>query len=102
MVTGNYGECGAINYWGLPEGVRPAVSGHNSCFTWWPADFVPEVVVMVGISRETAGQIFTSVEQGAVHRSELAMPYEQQLPVWVCRGWKVAPAAARQAARVAI
>jgi hypothetical protein len=102
VVTGNYGECGAINYWGLPAGMRPAVSGHNSCYTWWPADFVPEIVVMVGGTREQAEQLFTSVELGALSRSELAMPYEREIPIWVCRGWKVDPAAARERARFAI
>jgi hypothetical protein len=102
VVTGNYGECGAINYWGLPPGVRPAVSGHNSCFTWWPADFVPEIVVLVGGTRERAEESFETVALGTVHDAEWAMPYERNLPVWVCRGWKVDPDAAREAARFAI
>jgi hypothetical protein len=102
VVANNYGECGAINYWGLPEGVRPAVSGHNSCFLWWPADFAPEVVVVVGGSREDAEQYFETVELGAVHRTRWAMPYERELSIWVCRGWKVDPALAREKARFAI
>jgi hypothetical protein len=102
VVTGNYGECGAINYWGLPAGVAPALSGHNSCFFWWPEDFVPEIVVLVGGSRARAEQLFETVELGAVHSAEWAMPSEQELPIWVCRGWKVDPAETRAAARFAI
>ena len=102
VVAGNYGECGAINYWGLPEGVPPAVSGHNSCFAWWPADQEADVVVALGISRERLESMFSSIEVGAVHRAPLAMPYESELPIWVCRGWKMPPAAAREAARFAI
>jgi hypothetical protein len=102
VVTGNYGECGAINYWGLPEGVRPAVSGHNSCNYWWPADFVPEVVVFVGVPRERALHWFHRVELGGTHRSEWAMPFESELPIWIGREWKGDPAAAREEARLAI
>lgn len=99
IVTDNYGECGAINYWGLPEGIRPAVSGHNSCFSWWPTDIKPTVVLLVGMSREHAEQDFTSVTPGATRRSKLAMPYEQEITVWICRGWKVDPEVVRQEER---
>lgn len=102
VVAQNYGECGAINYWGLPEGVRPAVSGHNSCYTWWPVDIEPGVVVIVGASRSSAERVFETVRLGGTHRSDLAMPYEQELSVWVCRGWRMTPAEAREAARFAI
>jgi hypothetical protein len=102
VIADNYGECGAINYWGLPEGVRPAVSGHNNCFLWWPSDFVPDIVVVVGGSREDAVKHFEKVELGAVHRSAWAMPYERELSIWICRGWKIDPAEARERARFAI
>ena len=99
VVTGNYGECGALNHWGLSEGVRPAVCGHNSCHGWWPADYAPEFVVAVGVSRSRLEEIFASLEAVAVHRADLAMPYESELTVWICRDWKVAPAEARAGAR---
>ncbi len=102
VVTGNYGECGAINYWGLPEGVRPAVSGHNSCHTWWPADFEPAVVIVVGGSRERAEHYFDTVELAAVSEHELAMPYEQEIRIWVCRKPRMSAAEARAALRFAI
>jgi hypothetical protein len=102
VVTGNYGECGAINYWGLPEGTPPAVSGQNSCFTWWPAEPAPATVILIGVGREYAERLFVSVELGAVHRNALAMPYERELAIWICRGWKVDPDQARAEARFAI
>jgi hypothetical protein len=99
VVAGNYGECGALNYWGLADGVPPAVSGHNSCYDWWPADYVPELVVVVGVSRARLEEIFADIEVAAVHRADLAMPYESELTVWLCRDWLVDPAAARERAR---
>ncbi len=99
VLAGNYGECGALNYWGLSEGVRPAVSGHNSCHGWWPADFAPDLLVAVGVPRSRLEEVFDSVEAVAVHRAGLAMPYESELTVWICRGWKVTPAEAREGAR---
>lgn len=102
VVTGNYGECGALNYFGMSPGMRPAVSGHNSCWTWWPADLEPEVVVLVGVSQGRADALFYSVTTAAVHRSDLAMPYEREIPILVCRGWKITPREAREGARFAI
>jgi hypothetical protein len=99
VVTNNYGECGAINYWGLPEGVPPAVSGHNNCYLWWPADFTPEVVVLIGDTRKNAERYFESVQPAAVHRNRWAMPFESELTIWICRGLKLPAAELRERAR---
>ena len=102
VLAANYGECGAINYYGLPAGIPAAVSGHNTCFLWWPADYVPDVVILVGFSRKTADKLFDSVELAATHTSRWAMPYEQDLPVWLCREPKYAWERIRKAMRFAI
>jgi hypothetical protein len=87
IVAGNYGECGAINYWSrkLDLGLPAAVSGHNSCFTWWPEQGDWTVILIVGGSRERLEGMFADVTLGAVSEHPLAVPFEQRIPVWVCR-----------------
>jgi hypothetical protein len=102
VFTDNYGECGAINYWGLPEGAPAAVSGHNSCYSWWPADFEPSVYVAVGESRERWELSFEEVELATVHHDEQAMPFEQEIAIWLCRKPVIPHREFRQRQRFAI
>ena len=99
IVAGNYGECGAINYFARGTGLPTAVSGHNSCWSWWPEEGIPEVVLVVGESRETLELFFEQVEAGGQRSFPLAMPSEKDLTVWVCRGFKLDPAQLRDRAR---
>jgi hypothetical protein len=99
IVTGNYGECGAINYYARGFDLPPAVSGHNSCWSWWPEDGSWEVVLVAGVSRQTLEEFFENVEAGGRRTSEMAMPSERDLTVWVCRGWKLDPGRLRALAR---
>ncbi len=47
IYTANYGEAAAINELGPPEGLPPAVSGHNSEWFWGPGAADPSTVVAV-------------------------------------------------------
>jgi len=95
IVTGNFGECGAINYFARGYGLPPVVSGHNSCWSWWPEEGDWEVVLIVGGSRERAEQVFERVEAGGRRTSQMAMPYERNITIWICRGWKQDPGQVR-------
>jgi hypothetical protein len=102
IVASNYGECGAINYFGPDLGLPTAVSGHNSCFTWWPEDLEPSVVIVIGSSRERLEESFEDVEFGRQNESPWAMPYEGQAPIWICRNPRRPWSEIRAGARFAI
>ena len=89
----NYGEAGAIDYFGPSLGLRPAISGHNSYWLWGPRDCGRDVWIVIGDDRETLETIFDSVELGATFECDLCMPYEDDNPIWVGRGMKEDPAA---------
>ena len=85
LFAENYGEAGAIDYFGPRYGLPPAVCLHNSYHLWGPGKRAGKVVIAVGLSRGFLSKIFEEVEQSAVHVHEYAMPYESNLPVYVCR-----------------
>jgi hypothetical protein len=83
----NYGEAGALDVlgprFGLPEGRTQ--SGHNSYWLWGPGDASGDVMIVVGGSVHDNEAFFESVERVDVVRCEHCMPYERDLPIYVCR-----------------
>jgi hypothetical protein len=84
----NYGEAGAITYFGRKYGLPPAICGHNSYFLWGPGQKSGDVTITVGIPAEDLEDAFETVEQKATVISPYAMPYESDLPVNACLGRK--------------
>jgi hypothetical protein len=89
IVTSNYGEAGAINYYGRQLGLPPAVSQHNSFYLWGPGRTEPRMFVMVGSSAEDLQESFESVAPAARVVAPYAMPYETEDPIHVCRGLRI-------------
>ncbi len=83
VFGGNYGEAGAIDYFGPKLGLPAALSGHNSYWAWGYGDFDGEVLIL--ISGESPDWAFAEVEAAGKIHHEYAMPYENDLTVWVCR-----------------
>ena len=61
--AGNYGEAGAIEYFGPAYGLPPAVSGHNQYGFWGPGGNSNEVVVAIGYSDGFLRQFFDDVQR---------------------------------------
>jgi len=89
IFTSNYGEAGAIDFFGKKYGLPKAISGHNNYWLWGPGNHTGEIVITVGESLEDVKKTFDQVELGATVVSEYAMPYESDLPVYICRKPKV-------------
>jgi hypothetical protein len=94
VVTGNYGEAGAVARYGPDLGLTKVFSGHNGWWWWGPPD-VPQSrpVVAVGLSRDLLDRTCRSVQ--LVRRLDNGVELdndEQGEPVWLCRGlrapWK--------------
>jgi hypothetical protein len=85
IFAGNYGEAGAIDFFGKKYGLPKAISGHNNYWLWGPRDYSGEIMIVLGVGREDVQKAFEEVELGATVVSEYAMPYESNLPVFICR-----------------
>jgi len=84
----NFGEAGAINFFGRAYHLPRAISGHQNYYLWGTRGYTGEITIVVGGKRKDHEKIFSRVEQVAVIANEYAMPYESNLPVYVGRGIK--------------
>jgi len=85
----NYGEAGAIDLYGPRLGLPPASSGHNQYFLWGPHG-QGQPLLLLDQPDDRARTLCASLEpQGTVGSDPLAMPYENDVPMWLCRGLRV-------------
>jgi hypothetical protein len=89
IVGDNYGEAGALLYYGRGLDLPRVVSQHNSFYLWGPGNEAPVVFIIVGADLDDLRQAFESVEPAARIVAPLAMPYETADPICVCRGLKI-------------
>jgi 4-amino-4-deoxy-L-arabinose transferase-like glycosyltransferase len=87
VMAGNYGEAGAIERLAGRRGLR-AISGHNNYWLWGPDGATGDVLIVLTRNRARLEQFFTTVEQRSETDCGDCMPYENHLPIYVCRGLK--------------
>jgi hypothetical protein len=82
----NYGEAGAIDFFGRKYGLPKAISGHQNYFLWGPRGYTGELMIVIDDPvRNTLQDDFESVELAGVFHAEHVMPYEDHRGVFVCR-----------------
>jgi hypothetical protein len=85
----NYGEAGAIDFFGPRFGLPPTISGHQNYFLWGPRDWTGEVVLVLDTRDDDEREQFESVEDlGQIVSSPWAMPWEQRNHIYLCRHLK--------------
>jgi Dolichyl-phosphate-mannose-protein mannosyltransferase len=92
ILTSNYGEAAAVDFFGPRYRLPKAISGHNNYWLWGPGNATGDVVIVVGIAKTDLKDLqdsFEQVEQAATIVSPYASPSETSLPVYVCRHLKV-------------
>lgn len=80
----NYGQAGAIDFFGAKMGLPPAISGHQNYYYWGPRGYSGECMIVMGDRRERLEDLFGSVEFGGHVEHPLSMPY-QHFDVFICR-----------------
>lgn len=88
VFAGNYGEAGAINYFRSKYELPPAISEHNNFYFWGPGRATGKTILAIGIDPEEWKKEYASVTLAATIVSPYAMPYETNLPVYICLGLK--------------
>jgi len=77
----NYGEAGAIDFYGPRYGLPHAASGHNNYWLWGPPKDRGALVITVGESEEDVAKTYRSVTVVDRTRNEWCMPYENDVPI---------------------
>ena len=85
IIGNNYGEAGALEFYGPKLGLPPVVSAAGSFWYWGPGDRPGTVAVTLGEAREGLYRLYDSVEAGPHLVNPLTVMEEQDLTIYVCR-----------------
>jgi hypothetical protein len=85
LLAYNYGEAGAIDYFGKHYGLPIAISGHNQYGAWGPRGASGDVVIAIGFSKERLDRAFGEVTPFETISPEYALPEESGLTIYICR-----------------
>lgn len=87
----NYGQAGAIDFFGAKLGLPRAISGHQNYFYWGPGTYTGECMIVLDDTPDKLSTEFDSWEKVATVYHPYSMPY-QHFDVYLCRGlhWPLA------------
>jgi hypothetical protein len=85
VFCNNYGEASAINFFRKDYRLPEAISGHNSYWLWGFEKIDDPVVIIIGGNKEELLEMFEYVEEILIHKAKYAMPYENNLPIFIGR-----------------
>jgi 4-amino-4-deoxy-L-arabinose transferase-like glycosyltransferase len=88
IITGNYGEAGALQRYGAARGLPPVYSGQNTFHMWGPPPEEATTAIVVGVwDRQYLTPYFEQAEQAAIISNQAGVDNEEDgLPIWVARG----------------
>ena len=82
----DYGQAGAIDFFGPRYGLPPALSGHQTYFLWGPRNHSGNCMIVLDDKKEVLDQLFEHVEY--VGTSDNPYALERHIPVYLCKGAK--------------
>ncbi len=85
ILAYNFGEAGAVDFFGPRNGLPKAISGNNNYYLWGPRNYSGEVVISFGVPRADLEAIWGEVVPAATITHEYVVPDETNLPVYICR-----------------
>ncbi|HEX7571606.1 MAG TPA: glycosyltransferase family 39 protein [Bacteroidota bacterium] len=87
----NYGEAGAIDFFGKKYGLPHALCAHNSYWMWGPGERTGNIAIIVGHDRSVQDNMndlnrrYKHVELAGTTESKYSMPYENGRLLFLCR-----------------
>ena len=85
ILAYNYGEAGAVDYFGPTYGLPPAISGHNQYGLWGPRGYSGDSVIAIGLPESRLEKSFGEVTAMARVSPPHALPEERNLVIYLCR-----------------
>jgi hypothetical protein len=87
IFCGNYGEAGAIDFYGPKYGLPPAISGHQHYFLWGHRGYTGESVILIDDDPDPDRELWASLTKFDQRFHPYAMPSENS-PLFHGRGLK--------------
>ena len=88
IFANNYGEGGAIDFFGPKYGLPKAIGGHQNYWIWGPRQYTGESLIVLGEGDESNMQKYcTSYSIIGDAKDPLSRP-DEWLPIYHCRGFK--------------
>ena len=77
ILAGNYGEAGAIDFFGPRYGLPKAISGHQNYYYWGPRQYTGESIILLEWSLKRAQRWCRSVDRGPTIDPYYGMGWER-------------------------
>jgi hypothetical protein len=88
IFANNYGDAGAIDFFGPKYGLPKSIGGHQSYWIWGPREYTGESMIVLGEGHEENMQTkCTSYSIIGNTKDPLSRP-DDWLPIYHCRGFK--------------
>ncbi|HYW31262.1 MAG TPA: glycosyltransferase family 39 protein [Gemmatimonas sp.] len=85
LLAANYGEAGALEFYGPEFGLPRVVSPTGSFWFFGPGDKPGRVLVTLGVPQDTLAQIYTDIREAGRFDSQWMVPEERNVPILVAR-----------------
>lgn len=85
VLVRNYGEAGALEYFGRDIELPKVLCPHNNYYLWSKPGENVSVLLAYGYRREALEQYYGSVVEVGRFTHPYVMPYENDVPLYVCR-----------------
>ncbi len=85
IIANNWGEAGALEFYGPRYGLPQVVCAAGSFYYWGPGEKAGAVAVTIGEGREGLRRFYDSVEAGPHLVNPLTVREERDLTVYICR-----------------
>jgi hypothetical protein len=85
----NYGEAGALELYAARYPLPRVICNHNSYWYWGVGATPITTFIRLGGDRDAYSKTYTDVTLASVHRCRYAMPYEDNLGIFIARGRRV-------------
>jgi hypothetical protein len=88
VYCSNYGRAGAIEYYSKKFPLPKVVSPHNNYWYWWKEAGKPSTIIIIGGELKDHFMSLEQVQTVGVHKTKYAIPYENNLNIYIGRGFK--------------
>ena len=88
ILAGNYGEAGAIDFFGSRYGLPKSISAHQNYYFWGPREYTGESVILLGWRLKDAQYWCGGVEKGPENAPYYGMGWEHYT-ILICRDFRI-------------